>query len=63
MQPHAGEQHCQLDRSPWSSSGLEKQREHMEEPMLLVTYVAEDGLVGRQWKELLLGLRVVDAPV
>ena len=44
------------DRSPWSSSGLEKQREHMEEPMLLVTYEAEKD-------EKSLGLRVFIALV
>ena len=30
--------------------------------MGLVTYVAEDGLVGHQWEERLLGLRVLDYP-
>jgi hypothetical protein len=34
----------------------------MEGPMALATYVAEDGLVGHQWEEIL-GLRVFDAPV
>jgi hypothetical protein len=33
------------------------QRAHMEEPMALATYVAEDGLVGHQWEKRLLGLR------
>jgi hypothetical protein len=28
-----------------------KQRIHMEQPMVLATYVAEDGLVGHQWEE------------
>ena len=33
------------------------QRIHMEGPMVLATYVAEDGLVGHQWEKRLLGLR------
>ena len=36
---------------------------HMEGPMALATYVAEDGLVRHQWEERPLGLRVFDAPV
>ena len=39
------------------------QRVHMEGPMALATYVAEDGLVGHQWEERPLGLRVFNAPV
>jgi hypothetical protein len=39
------------------------QRVHMEGPMALATYVAEDGLVGHQWEEKPLGLRGFDAPV
>ena len=39
------------------------QRIHMEGPMALATYVAEGGLVGHQWEERPLGLRVFDAPV
>jgi hypothetical protein len=35
----------------------------MEEPMVLSTYVIEDGLAGHQWKERSLGLRVFDFPV
>jgi hypothetical protein len=35
----------------------------MELPVALVIYVAEDGLVGHQWEERPLGLRVFDAPV
>jgi hypothetical protein len=31
--------------------------------MAPATYVAEDGLVGDQWEEWPLGLRVFDAPV
>ena len=34
------------------------QRIHMKGPMVLVTYVAKDGLVEHQWKEGPLGLRV-----
>ena len=37
----------------WSTN----QRIHMGKPMALVTYVAEDGLVGLQWEERPLGLR------
>ena len=36
---------------------------HMEGPMALAAYVAEDGLVGHQWEGRPLGLRVLDAPV
>ena len=39
------------------------QRVHMEGPMALAAYVAEDGLVGHQWEGWPLGLRVFDAPV
>ena len=39
------------------------QRVHMEGPMALATYVAEDGLVGHQWEEQPLGLRIFDASV
>jgi hypothetical protein len=35
----------------------------MEWPMVLATYVAEDGLVEYQWKERPLGLKVFNAPV
>jgi hypothetical protein len=35
----------------------------MEWPMALATYVAEEGFLGHQWEERLLGLRVFDAPV
>jgi hypothetical protein len=31
--------------------------------MVLATYVAEDGLVGHQWEERSLGLRVFNAPM
>jgi hypothetical protein len=58
------EQQCQLARTPgvpgdWNIN----QRIHMEGPVALVTYVAEDGLVGHQWEERPLDLRVFDAPV
>jgi hypothetical protein len=51
----------QTPRAPrdWTTD----QRIHVEGLMALVTYVAEDGLVGNQWKERPLGLRVFDAPV
>ena len=35
----------------------------MEGPMALVTYEADDGLVGHQWVEWPLGLKLFDAPV
>ena len=46
------EQQCQRARFPrtpkdWTTN----QRIHMERPMVLATYVAEDGLVGHQWEE------------
>jgi hypothetical protein len=43
--------------------GTTNQRTHMEGPMVLDTYVAEDGLVGHQWEERPSGLRVFNAPV
>jgi hypothetical protein len=39
------------------------QRIHMEQPMVLAAYVAEDGLVAHQWEERPLSLRVFDTPV
>ena len=39
------------------------QRIHMERPIALVTYVAEDGLVGHQWEQRPSSLRVFNAPV
>jgi hypothetical protein len=36
---------------------------HMEGLMVLIKYVTEDGLVGHQWEELPLDLRVFNAPV
>ena len=58
------EQQCQQTRLPrapgdWTTN----QRVHMEGPMALATYVAEDGLVGHQWVEWPLGLKLFDAPV
>ena len=38
-------------------------RIHIEGPMVLAAYVAEDGLAGHQWEERPLGLRVFDAPI
>ena len=58
------EQQCQLARPPGTSRyWTTNQRVHMEGPMALATYVAEDDLVGHQWEERPLGLRVFDAPV
>ena len=64
------EQQCQQARLPlpgpspgaprdWTTN----QRIQMEGPMVLATYVVEDGLVGHQWEERPLDLRVFDAPV
>ena len=39
------------------------QRLYMERPMVLATYVAEDGMVGHQWEGRPLVLRRLDAPV
>ena len=39
------------------------QRVHMERPMALATYVTKDGLVGHQWEERHLGLRVFNTIV
>ena len=39
------------------------QRIHMERPMALAMYVAEDGLVGHQWEVRPSGLWVFNAPV
>ena len=50
-----------IGQNPWSSRGLDHQ--HMQGPMVLAVYVAENGLVGHQWEEKPLGLRVFDAPV
>jgi hypothetical protein len=38
-------------------------RVHKEGPMAPASYVAEDGLVGHQWEEWTLGLRVFNAPM
>jgi hypothetical protein len=35
----------------------------MEGPLALVPYVAEDGLVGHQWEERPLGLRLSNSPM
>ena len=40
-----------------------KQRIHIGGPMVLATCVAKDGLVGHQWEERPLSLRVFDALV
>jgi hypothetical protein len=58
------EQQCQQARTPRAPRDCNtNQRVHMERPMALVTYVAEDGLVGHQWEERPSGLRVFDAPL
>jgi hypothetical protein len=51
-------------QTPWSSQGLDHQpRNTPGVTMALATYMAEDGLVGHQWKERPLCLRMFDAPV
>jgi hypothetical protein len=58
------EQQCQQARPPGAPGDwTTKQRMHMEGLMVLIKYVTEDGLVGHQWEERPLGLRVFDAPV
>jgi hypothetical protein len=60
------EQQCQQARSPLHrapGNWIPNQGIHMERPLVLATYVAEDGLVRHQWKERPLGLRVFDTPV
>ena len=56
-------QQCQSAGPPRAPQDwITKQRVHMEGPMALGAYVAEDGLVGHEWEELPLGLRVFNAP-
>jgi hypothetical protein len=52
--------HARLPRAPgdWTTN----QRVHMEGPMFLAAYLAENGLVGL-WEERPLGLSVFNAPV
>ena len=55
---------CQQAKLPgapgdWTTN----QRIHMEGPIAPAPNVAVDGLVGHQWEERPLGLRVFDAPV
>ena len=59
-----GEQQYQMTRSSrahedWTTN----QRVHIERPMSLAVYAAEDDLVGHHWEEWPLGLRVLVAPV
>ena len=57
------EQQCQLVRFPplapvdWTTN----QRVHMERAMAPAEYVAEDGVIGRQWEVQSLGLRLFNA--
>jgi hypothetical protein len=49
---------------PQNSQGLDiNQRIHMEEPMALATYMANDGIEGHLWEERPVGLRVFNAPI
>ena len=51
-------------QKPWRSWGLNHQPKNtMEGPMVLVSYVAVDGLVAHHWEERLLGLRVFNDPM
>ena len=52
-------------QTPWSSPGTGSPTKEYSRrlPMALATYVAEDRLVGHQWEERPLGLRVFNAPV
>jgi hypothetical protein len=59
-----GKKQCQPARTPGASGHwTTNQRVHMEGSMALAAYVAEDGLVGHQWEELTLDLRVFNVPV
>jgi hypothetical protein len=64
LQPYGGSNSVNRPEPPgalrdWTTN----QRIHMEGPMALATYVAEDALVGHQWEERPLGLRVFGAPM
>ena len=64
MQPHGGSNSVKRSDPPrlpedWTTN----QRIHMERSMALAIYVAENGLVGHQWEERPLGLRMFNAPV
>ena len=54
------EQQCQQARSPRTGPPT---KEYTWSEYALAAYVAEDGLVGHQWEERPLGLRVFDALV
>jgi hypothetical protein len=57
------EQQCQPARLPAVSEDCTThQSVNMEIPMALETYLPEEGLVGHQWEERSLSLRVLDAP-
>ena len=57
-------QQCQQARTPVAPRDCTTtQRVQVEQPIALATYVSEDDLVGHQWEERPLGLRVFDAPV
>ena len=59
-----GEQQLSTGQTPWSSGDwTTNQRIHMVGPMAPAACVAEDDLIGNQWEELTLGLKVFDAPV
>ena len=58
------EQQCQqvrVTRAPrnWTTN----QRIHMEETLALAAQMAEGDLIGHQWEERPLGLRLFDSPV
>jgi hypothetical protein len=58
------EQECQQARPPRAPREcITIQRVYMDGPMALAAYVAEDGLIGHQWKVCPLVLWGFDAPV
>jgi hypothetical protein len=58
------EQQCQLAIPPGAPRDWTTNRKvHMEGPVALATYMADDGLVGHQWEEQPLVLWGCDAPV
>jgi hypothetical protein len=52
---------CKTPGAHWN--WITNQSIHMEAPMALEAYFAKDGLVGHQWEEKPLGLRVLYIPV
>ena len=64
LQSHGGSNSTNWPDPPRATGDwTTNQRIHMEGPMALATYVVEVGLVGHQWEERPLVLRVFNAPV